>query len=205
MPNKLTLYSIIAAFWCAFLVVLGVNLLTNFVMPEEEKLAKFGYPIEAVEEDAGPAEAVAGGPRPDIKPLIVAAKAEDGVAVFRKCASCHTPEAGGKNQTGPNLHNIVGDAIGDRNGFKTSDSLKAIPGGKWTYEILDDYIENPKHLAPKGTMSFVGLKKPAERAAVIKFLMSNTDSPPPIEVAAPAAAPAAEAPAAAPAAAPEKK
>ncbi len=205
MSNKLTLYTIIAAFWCAFLVVLGVNLAGNFVMPSEEHLTKFGYPIEAVEEESGPAEATAGGPRPDIKPMIVAAKAEDGVAVFRKCASCHTAEAGGKNLTGPNLHNIVGDAIGDRNGFKTSDSLKAIPGGKWTYEVLDDYIENPKHLAPKGTMSFAGIKKPVERAAVIKFLMSNTENPPAIDVAAPAAAaPAAEAPAAAPAA-PEKK
>lgn len=201
MPNKLTLYTLIAAFWCAFLVVLGVNLLGNFVMPHEEKLAKFGYPIEAMEEEAGPAEAATGGARPDIKPLIVAAKAEDGVAVFRKCASCHTVDAGGKNLTGPNLHNIIGDAIGDRNGFKTSDSLRAIPGGKWTYEVLDDYIENPKRLAPKGVMSFAGLKKPAERASVIKYLISQTENPPAIDVAAPAAA---EAPAAAPAEAPKQ-
>ena len=196
MPNKLTLYTIIAAFWCAFLVVLGVNLLGNFVMPHEEKLATFGYPIEALEEETGPVEAVAGGPRPDIVPLIIAAKAEDGTAVFRKCASCHTVDAGGKNLTGPNLHNVVGQPIGDHNGFKTSESLKAI-GGNWTYQKLDDYLENPKRLAPKGVMSFAGLKKPAERAAVIKLLVANTTNPPPLE----AAAPAAEAPA--PAAAPE--
>ena len=82
------------------------------------------------------------------------------------------------------------------NGFKTSDSLKAI-GGNWTYQKLDDYLENPKRLAPKGIMSFAGLKKPAERAAVIKLLVANSTNPPPLEAAA---APAAEAPA--PAAAP---
>src|SRR4029077_2868632 len=121
-----------------------------------------------------------------------AAKPEDGANVFRKCASCHTAEAGGKNITGPNLHNIVGDEIGDRNGFKTTDSLKGI-GGKWTYEKLDDYVENPKHLAPKGTLSFGRFKNPADRAAVIKFLMSKTDNPPPLPAAA--AAPAEAAPA----------
>jgi len=48
-------------------------------------------------------------------------------------------------------------------------------------------------LAPKGSMSFAGLKKPQDRAAVIKFLMSQSENPPPIPAAAetPAAAPAA--------------
>lgn len=209
MPNKMTMYAIIAAFWLAFLAVLGVNLLGNTVMfgsplhSEHHALEKFGYPIEVVEE--APAEAGAGGPAARVSsvPLIAAASLDEGTAIFKKCAACHTAESGGANKVGPNLHDIVGAEIGDHAGFKTSDSLKAI-GGTWTYEKLDDYLENPKRLAPKGTMSFAGLKKPQERAAVIKFLMSNTASPPPIPAAAetpaeaaPAAAPVA--PAAAPA------
>jgi len=180
MPDKLTFYAIVAAFWLAFLTVLGVNIVGRVVMPEEEKVAKFGFPIEVVAEAKSEAAEESGGPRPDIIPLIIAAKADDGAAVFRKCGSCHTAEAGGKNGTGPNLHNIVGDDVGDRNGFKTTDSLKGI-GGKWTYDKLDDYIENPKRLAPKGSMSFAGLKKPADRAAVIKFLISNTENPPALD------------------------
>ena len=189
MPNTLTWYTIVAGFWMAFLTILGVNLVGNAVMygspvaEEPAKLEKFGYPIEVVEES--PADAgKGGGGFVSSLPLVAAASLDDGVAAFKKCGACHTAEAGGANKTGPNLHNIVGDAIGDRNGFKTTDSLKAMPGGKWTYEILDDYIENPKHLAPKGSMSFAGLKKPQDRAAVIKFLMSNTDNPPPIPAAA---------------------
>jgi cytochrome c len=202
--NNPTFQAIVSAFWIAFLAILGVNLVSNLMMtgsllPEKEKVEKFGFPIEVAEASN---EATAGGAeaKVDIIPLIAAAKAEDGEAVFRKCASCHNAEAGGPNQTGPNLHNIVGDAVGDRNGFKTTDSLKSI-GGNWTYEKLDDYVENPKHLAPKGTMSFAGLKKPADRAAVIKYLMSKTDNPPPLPAAAAAAAP----PAAPAAAEPAKK
>lgn len=179
----------ISAFWIAFLAVIIVNLVGNVIvhgslLPGEaehkEAEAKFGYPIEVVEEAAaasGPAQRVSA------VPMIAAATVEAGAEVFRKCAACHTVEAGGANKTGPNLHNIVGDAIGDRNGFKTTDSLKAIPGGKWDYATLEDYVENPKHLAPKGSMSFAGLPKPADRAAVIKFLMSNTESPPPLPAA----------------------
>ncbi len=177
-------YTIISGFWMAFLAILGVNIIGGFILPTEKPaLETFAYPIEVAE--VAVASADGGGPaaRPDIRPMIVAANVDDGKAVFRKCASCHTAEMGGKNGTGPNLHNIVGDEVGDRNGFKTSDSLKAI-GGKWDYAKLDDYLENPKRLAPKGTMSFAGLKKPQERANVIKFLMSNTDNPPPVDAPA---------------------
>ncbi|MBY0509288.1 MAG: c-type cytochrome [Rhodospirillaceae bacterium] len=196
MPSKMTWYTIIAAFWVAFLAILGVNLIGNTVMfgnplhanvhPPE----KPGFPIEVVEE--APAEAgAAAAERVSSVPLIAAATLDEGVAVFKKCGACHTAEAGGANKTGPNLHNIVGAEIGNHAGFKTTESLKAI-GGTWTYERLDDYLENPKRLAPKGSMSFAGLKKPQERAAVIKFLMSVTENPPAVPTAA-AEAPAAPA------------
>ncbi len=209
MPNKMTMYAIIAAFWLAFLAIIGVNLIGNTVMfgsplhSEHHPVVKFGFPIEVVE--AAPTEAGGAAARVSSVPLIAAASLDEGTAIFKKCGSCHTAEAGGANKVGPNLHDIVGAEIGDHNSFKTTDSLIAI-GGTWTYEKLDDYLENPKRLAPKGSMSFAGLKKPQDRAAVIKFLMSNTQNPPAIPAAAEtpaeaaaAAAPAAAAPAAAPA------
>jgi cytochrome c len=209
--NKLTWYTIISAFWVAFLAVLGVNLFSNTVIhgnpipPKEVTLEKFGYPIEVVEEAPSAAVGEAGPGLVSSLPLIAAATVEEGAAVFKKCAACHTIEPGGANKTGPNLHDMVGASIGDHAGFKTTESLKAI-GGTWTYERLDDYLENPKRLAPKGSMSFAGLKKPQERAAVIKYMMVNTSNPPPVPAAAeaPAAEPAADAaaPAEAPAAAP---
>lgn len=178
----------ISAFWLAFLGILIVNLIGNYaylgyVLPgEEEKEMKFGFPIEAAKEEAAGGGGGGAPQRVNAVPMIAAADVNAGAEVFRKCGACHTAEAGGANKTGPNLHNIVGDAVGDRNGFKTTDSLKAI-GGNWDYEKLEDYVENPKHLAPKGSMSFAGLKKPEDRAAVIKYLMSQTDNPPPLPAA----------------------
>ncbi len=195
---------VISAFWLAFLGILGVNMVSNMVIygepfvPKEIHIEKFGFPIEVVAEettgggDAGPAKMISS------LPLIAAASLDEGAAVFKKCGACHTIEAGGANKTGPNLNAIVGAEIGDHNGFKTTDSLKAI-GGAWDYAKLDDYLENPKRLAPKGSMSFAGLKKAGDRAAVIKFLASNTPGAPafpsaeaPAAAAEPAAAPAAE-------------
>jgi cytochrome c len=140
-------------------------------------VATTGYPIEVPEEETAVA---ANEPeeRPSALPLIASATATDGAKGFRKCQACHNVEPGGPSGTGPNLHNVVGKSIatvGDFGGY--SDSLREI-GGEWTYEKLEDYLEDPKRLAPKGTMSFVGLKKAPERAAVIKFLMANTENPP---------------------------
>ena len=197
--TTLNWYSAISAVWVAFLAILGVNLVVNTVMygtpiieaHEQHHEIKMGYPIEVIAGAPAEGEAATGGGLMSSLPMVAAASVDDGAAVFKKCGSCHTAEAGGANKTGPNLHNIIGAEIANHNGFKTTESLSAI-GGSWTYEKIDDYIENPKRLAPKGSMSFAGLKKPQDRAAVIKFLMSNTENPPPLPAAPaePAAAPA---------------
>ena len=64
-------------------------------------------------------------------------------------------------------------------------------GYAWNYEELDGFLTKPaKYL--KGTkMSFAGLKKPADRAAVIEYLRLNAENPVPRPVAA--AGPEAEA------------
>ncbi len=198
MPDKLTWYTIISAFWLAFLAILGVNIVGGMIMPEHQTVENFGYPVEVPEvaevASAGAVEAT----RPNIIPLIAVATVEDGAAGFRKCTSCHIATADAKPMTGPSLHGVVGRTVaGDASFAKYSESLKAI-GGAWTYEKLDDYLENPKHLAPKGTMNFAGLKRHDERAAVIKFLMENTPNAPAlpaVEEAPAEAAPAEAAPA----------
>lgn len=198
MPDKLTWYTIISAFWLAFLAVIGVNIVGGLIMPEHQTVEKFGYPVEVPEVTEVASAGAAETARPNIIPLIAVATVEDGAAGFRKCTSCHIATADAKPMTGPNLHGLVGRAVAAEPNFaKYSESLKAI-GGTWTYQKLDDYLENPKHLAPKGTMNFAGLKRHDERAAVIKFLMENTPNAPPLPAveAAPAeAAPAEAAPA----------
>ncbi len=199
-----TFQAVVSAFWLAFLAVLGVNIIGGLIMPEHQTVETFGYPVEVPEVAAvATADAGAEAQRPNIIPMIALASTEAGAAGFRKCTSCHTVADVAKPMTGPSLHGIAGRTVASEASFaKYSDSLKAI-GGNWTYEKLDDYLENPKRLAPKGTMNFAGLKKADERAAVIKFLMDNTPNAPalPAVEAAAEAAPAEAAPAdAAPAA-----
>jgi cytochrome c len=114
--------------------------------------------------------------------LLAQAKPEDGVKVFRKCSACHTAEAGAPNRTGPNLYNTVGRPVAGHAGFNYSDAMKS-HGGTWTFEALDAYLENPKDAIPGNKMSFIGLKKPTDRAAVIVYLNSKSDNPLPLPAA----------------------
>lgn len=101
-----------------------------------------------------------------------AMNADAGEKVFAKCKSCHGVEAGGPTKTGPNLHGIVGSAAAQRDGFKYSSAM-ASSGITWNYEELDGYLKKPSKYVKGTAMSFAGLKKPAQRAAVIEYLRVN--------------------------------
>jgi cytochrome c len=101
-----------------------------------------------------------------------------GAKVFKKCQSCHNVEPGGPNGTGPGLYGVVMNDKGAHEGYTFSAAL-AIPGEQWTYESLDKFLEKPSKYAPGTKMNFVGLKKPADRAAVIEYLRVADSAPSP--------------------------
>ena len=124
--------------------------------------------------------ATAAAPASDLKTLLASADPTAGEKVFNKCKACHNAEKGGANQVGPNLWNIVGAPIAHHDGFNYSSVLAGKSAGKWTYEDLDTYLKSPKSFAPGTKMTFAGLNKPDDRANVIAFLRSRSDSPPPL-------------------------
>jgi len=109
---------------------------------------------------------------------VAAMDASKGARVFKKCQSCHNVEAGGPNGTGPGLYGVVMNDKGAHEGYAFSTAL-AVPGEQWTYESLDKFLEKPSKYAPGTKMNFVGLKKPADRAAVIEYLRVADSAPSP--------------------------
>jgi cytochrome c len=125
-----------------------------------------------------PAPGQAGGGS-DVSALLASADPSAGAKAFKKCKSCHTTDKGGKNRVGPNLWDVVGRAKAGAAGYSFSGVLKGL-GGAWTYQDLDAFLANPKGFAKGTKMSFAGLKKPKDRAAVIMYLRSLSDQPKPL-------------------------
>ncbi len=89
----------------------------------------------------------------------------------KKCGACHSFDKPVK-KVGPHVMGVVGRKVGSVEGFKYSADLTKMgeEGKVWDEVLLEQYIENPKKIAPKGTMSFGGIKKPEDRADLIAYL-----------------------------------
>ncbi len=191
----------------AGIAALGLSILSGTVFHAEvPHEGKQGYAIEGVEADGGDV-GVAPVPIANVMSEVMAADGvAKGEAVFKKCTACHTIAAGGPAGIGPNLHGVVGRPIGG-GAFAYSEALKGV-GGTWSFEALNSWLTNPKKFAAGNKMTYAGLGKPEDRAAVMLYLNSqgsNLPMPAVEAIAAETAAPAdgaAAAPAAAAAVAP---
>jgi len=103
----------------------------------------------------------------------------NGKAVFKRCAYCHAVGSGATNKLGPHLNNLLGRKVGSLPGYSYSQAMKNAGSGNlvWSAETLDAYLENPKTFI-KGTKKVVaGLARPEDRADVIAYLRTFTQSP----------------------------
>ena len=106
------------------------------------------------------------------QPALAEGDAAKGEKIYKRCAACHSLEAG-KKKIGPSLAGLFGRAAGSVDGFKYS---KAMAGSDivWDAETLDKYLENPRKFIPKNKMAFGGLRKPEQRADLIAYLEQAT-------------------------------
>ena len=215
MSGNLRGNMIIGTVLASFLGMLGLRELASGVYithyPE-----KPGYTIDVPDEPVG------GGAPEAPKPIDWGAVLADATALpalmtkgeqeHKTCQTCHNFDAGGPNNTGPNLYGIVGRMSGTHPGFEYSDGMKA-HNKPWTYDELSAFLTGPAAYIHGTKMSFAGYRKPEDRVAIIAFLRTLAPSPAPLppplppEAAAPAApaADGASAPAATPPAEPAKK
>ena len=120
--------------------------------------------------------AVAEKPKLTFEELLAIASSEDGKKVSSKCTACHGFNSGGGNRIGPNLWGILGKAKAEASGFKYSDSLMGL-GGTWSIEDMNLWLKSPKKYAPGNSMAFVGLRKDKDRANLLAYLNSMSESP----------------------------
>lgn len=165
--------------FAAILVAGIIAMLGGFVAKQlvsPHKLEKDAYAIEAMESAGAGGVAAPFGPQP-ILSLLAAADAAKGEKIAKTCAACHTFTKGGANGVGPNLYGVVGGPKDHAAGFAYSGALMEVGGKTWTYAELNKFLYKPKAYAKNTKMSYAGLKKPEDRAALIAWLRTQADSP----------------------------
>lgn len=166
-------FGVLVAAW----VVWGSNQVGNaLVKPATPE--KMGFEVAVADQPAAQDAAPKEAEKPAME-LLASADAARGAKVFGACKACHSAEAGAKHKIGPNLWNVVGRKKAGADGFAYSSALTGM-GGEWSYANLDKFLENPKAYAPGNKMTYAGVKKNSDRAALMVYLQSLADSPVPL-------------------------
>lgn len=183
--SGLEINKIIAAVLTAGIVASFAGFI-SYLLVSPEMPAEHAYPVAGVmlaeteTAEAAADEAEETTELESVLTLLASADATAGKKAVKKCTACHTLDQGGANRVGPNLWNIVGRGIAGADGYSYSGGLGGKSGESWTYENLDGFLHKPKDWAPGTKMSFAGLKKIKERADLIVYLRSLSDSPAPL-------------------------
>ncbi|WP_298676014.1 c-type cytochrome [uncultured Lentibacter sp.] len=100
-----------------------------------------------------------------------------GEKVFKKCKACHQVGDGAKNKTGPILNGVMNAKLGHVEGFKYSKTMASMgeDGMIWDEANMAAFLKKPKAFVKKTKMSFAGLKKDEDIAAVTEYLKSFSE------------------------------
>lgn len=90
------------------------------------------------------------------------------------CVVCHSLEKAGTARLAPSLWNIVGAPKARAGWFAYSAALRKA-GGTWTVEALDHYLESPSTFLPGTIKTIAGIRDPAARAKLIRYLGTLRD------------------------------
>ena len=115
----------------------------------------------------------------NIAAVFASTSATEGEKIFKKCAACHSIAKGGGNKIGPALWSVLGRNAGTASDYKYSKAMVA-HGKPWSFEEMNGFLIKPKDWIKGTKMSFAGLKKVKDRAAVILYMNESSDNPLPV-------------------------
>ena len=170
---------IIVSIVFAIILILGINKVTDVIF-YVEKPEKSAYQVASVTTVASTASAETSSETGNIMAIFASTSATEGEKVFKKCAACHSIAEGGKNKIGPALWGVLGRQAGSLPDYKYSKAMAA-HGKKWSFEEMNGFLLKPKSWIKGTKMSYAGLKKEKDRAAVILYMNENTNNPLPIQ------------------------
>ena len=173
---------IIVSIVFAIILVLGINKVTDVIF-YVEKPEKSAYQVATVTTVASTTSTNTGSASSEsgnIMALFASTSVAEGAKIFKKCAACHSIAEGGGNKIGPALWGVLGRPAGTIPDYKYSKAMAA-HGKNWSFEEMNGFLIKPKDWIKGTKMSFAGLKKAKERAAVILYMNENTNSPLPLQ------------------------
>ena len=170
--NSFEINKIITAILVTILVVFGIGKISDIIFDKDDKNI-VAYKVEAPEGEAVQASAESSV---DISALLAMGDVAHGEKVFKKCKACHSINQGGGNKIGPKLWNVMYRPVAAVSDYKYSKALAAY-GKVWSYEEMNGYLLKPAAHVKGTKMAFAGLKKEKDRASVILYMNSLSDSP----------------------------
>ncbi len=170
---------VLLAVFSALLVVLLIGNVVNEVT-HKHPLEANAYVVEVSSGGEAEREVEAAPVLESVTPLLASVDPSAGETLAkRRCATCHTFNAGGNNKQGPNLWAVVGKEKAAVDGFRYSDAMSE-KGGVWSYDNLNAFLADPDGFIDGTKMNFAGFRKVEDRAAVIAYMRQQADSPAPL-------------------------
>jgi cytochrome c len=114
-----------------------------------------------------------------IEPLLAQADIKKGQIIAKKCLQCHVFKKEGPHRIGPSLYNVFGKKIGWHNDYPYSKAFQE-KEGVWNDDSLNAYLYKPRGFIEGTKMSFAGIEKAQDRADLIRYLRSLSDTPAPL-------------------------
>ena len=172
---------IIAAILLTALIIIGIGKFADILF-HVDKPVESAYKIEGLEvvtSSTSSSSEAKEEVKININELLALGDMAHGEKVFKKCSACHMIVSDGKNMIGPNLWGVIGRTAGSVNDYKYSKAMVAY-GKEWTFEEMNAYLIKPQAYIKGTKMAFAGLRKEKDRASVIIYMNSKSNSPKPL-------------------------